>query len=362
MDLLLDVSVSSVGRTITLAVGLVIISAVIIFGLRWLNHLSTRRLGSVDKDMERRLKSLNRLARIGVVCLAVVIILDAVLGIVLADYPWPWVNLLRDRTIKIVSIFTLAILLYWLTLVASIVLPPLASDEDETTRTELEQRAQTVSVMLRRTGVTVIAAVAGMMILSQVGIDIGPLLAGAGIAGLAIGFGAQTLVTDVLSGFFIILDNRVAVGDDVTISGVRGTVEKISLRTIALRALDGTLHIIPNGDVRAVANRNKVWTRRILRIRIPYTLNHDDVEQLLSKVSDEIGQDQQYADILLREPVMLPLTEMNEAWITATVVLRTKADQHWEIARDLRRRILAASREAGMDLRIVGPDLVDDTT
>ena len=362
MDSLVEVSTSALGRTITLAVGLAIVSAVIWYGLRWLSQLTYRRLGRVDPDLARRLAMLRRMIRTALVALAVVVIVDAILGVVLADYPWPWVDAARGAAIRTVTIVIIALLAYWLTLLVSIVLPPLASDEDETTRTELEQRAQTVSVMARRTGVTVIAVVAVMMILPQLGIDVGPVLAGAGIVGLAVGFGAQTLVRDVLSGFFIILDNRVAVGDDVTISGVRGTVEKIALRTIELRDLDGTLHIIPNGDIRAVSNRNKIWTRRILKVRIGYDADEDAVEALLGELTSAIGEEEEYADILLAQPVVLPFTELNEAWVSAAIVLRTKADQHWEIARDLRRRILSEAKARDLDVRLVGADLVDDTT
>ena len=364
MELLdsLHVPSSALLRILVLTAGLVIIYALVAYAVRWLNRLTVRKLGRIDLETRARLRSLSRLIRLSVLLVAVLILLDVALKVLLADKVWAWVDLLGANVIRILTVVILALLAYWLTLVASVMLPRLASDEDATTTTGLEQRAQTVSVMLRRTGVTVIGVVAVVMILSQLGIDVAPILAGAGIVGLAIGFGAQTLVKDILSGFFIIVENRLAVGDYVTIGGHAGTVEKVALRTTALRALDGTLHFIPNGDIRTVSNRNKFWARSILKVRVSYEADVKEVEGTLRDLAAEVARKEEYAEILLDDPLVLPMAELNETWVTTTIVLKTKAGQQWDISRDLRERILVGFRDADVQVRMVGSDLVHDAS
>jgi len=351
------ISSNIVVQVLVLVAELALIYGVTYCVLRWLNRFAVRKVGEMTAELRKRLRSLSRLIRISVLCIAIIIILDAVLKTLMGDITWAWLGLFKERAIRILTIVILALLGYWFTLVVSAVLPRLASDEDETTITELEQRAQTVSVMLRRAGAMVIGVIAGMMILPQIGLDITPILASAGIVGLAIGFGAQSLVKDIISGFFIILENRLAVGDYVTIGKLAGTVERVALRTTALRDMDGTLHIVPNGDIRTISNRNRVWARSILKIRVPYEANVKEIEAILRDVVTGIGQEEQYADILLDEPIVLPVNELNESWITMMVLLRTKAGQQWAISRDLRERVLQTFREAGIQIRVVGPDL-----
>jgi small conductance mechanosensitive channel len=187
--------------------------------------------------------------------------------------------------------------------------------------------------------ILVVAAV--IMVLSNF-VDVAPLLASVGVVGLALGLGAQTLVKDFIGGAFILIENQYAVGDVVQLGGVSGSVEKITLRTTQVRAVDGSLHTVPNGEVRIVANATRDWSRAMVDLGIAYEENLERVRAVLEGVVDGIVDDPEYGQQLLERPnVLLPLN-LGDWAIGARVMVKTPAGQQWGVTRELRIRLLAA--------------------
>jgi small-conductance mechanosensitive channel len=223
-------------------------------------------------------------------------------------------------------------------------------DDDPNTKSEREKRAETL-VHIVRNGVKIfVYIVASFMVLKEVGVDIAPLLAGAGIAGLAIGFGAQTLVKDFLTGFFILLENQYRVGDVVQIGQHSGLVEKIKLRTTVLRDLAGTVHIIPNGEVQAVNNMTYEWSRVVLDIGVAYKEDVNKVISILQDVGKKMRQDEHFGQIMLEDPQILGVDDFGDSQVTIKMLAKTSPLKQWDVARELRKRIKYAFDSQGIEI------------
>ena len=264
------------------------------------------------------------------------------------------------RLAGIAGIVVAALLLYWALLVLLGSLRHAVADDEPDVTSDLERRTETVSTVLRSTGLVVITIVSAMMVLQLLGLDIAPILAGAGIVGVAIGFGAQALVQDTLSGFFILLEDQFRVGDFVQAADVGGTVERMSLRCTWLRAIDGTLHVVPNGEIRTVSNRSKNWARVFIDVRIPYEEDIDRAEALLNELVAEITHEDSYVEAVRGEASVLSITQLAESWVTLKILLMTAAGQQWAISRDLRKRIVRAFNREG--IRFAYPQSIVRTT
>jgi moderate conductance mechanosensitive channel len=215
---------------------------------------------------------------------------------------------------------------------------------------DFDRRVETVFVVVKRATYVVIAIVAVLMILEEVGVDIRPLLASMGIVGLAIGLGAQTLFKDVISGIFILAENHYQVGDVVEIGNKTGTVERMSLRVTRVRDVHGIVHIIPNGEIRTVANRTREWSRAILDIGVTY---EDDIE-LAMRTLEEIGagliEDEDVGPMLLESPVVLGIEALEDWQVRLRIMVKTLPNQHFPVQRTLRRRIQRVFAEKGISL------------
>jgi small-conductance mechanosensitive channel len=223
-------------------------------------------------------------------------------------------------------------------------------DDDPTTKSEREKRAETL-VHIVRNGVKIfVYIVASFMVLKELGVDIAPLLAGAGIAGLAIGFGAQSLVKDFLTGFFILLENQYRVGDVVQIGQHSGLVEKIKLRTTVLRDLEGIVHIIPNGEVQSVNNMTYEWSRVVLDIGVAYKEDVNKVISVLQDVGNKMRQDQYFGQIMLEDPQILGVDDFGDSQVTIKMLAKTSPLKQWEVARELRKRIKYAFDSQGIEI------------
>jgi len=198
---------------------------------------------------------------------------------------------------------------------------------------------RTVASVFHSIGLVTIVFVAGMQILPLLGINIGPLLASAGIAGLAIGFGAQTLVRDFINGFFILIENQFDIGDVVKIGAVQGTVEKLTLRRTVLRDADGTLHTVPNGQVTIVSNLTRDWTQLAMHVSVSYNENSDRMIALLKEVAAEVQHDPAYADLIVGDPAVPGIEKVSAEEVDYLLLVKTKPGQQYEISRQLRRRI-----------------------
>ena len=161
------------------------------------------------------------------------------------------------------------------------------------------QQLKTISGAVYSVGLLIIVFIASMQVLALLGINMGPLLASAGIAGIAIGFGAQTLVKDFINGFFILAENQYDVGDTIKIAGVQGVVENMTLRRTVLRDADGTLHTVPSSDIQVVSNLTRDWTQVTLQVSVAYGVDSDKVIGLLKQVGEELAHDPNFANMLV---------------------------------------------------------------
>jgi small conductance mechanosensitive channel len=197
---------------------------------------------------------------------------------------------------------------------------------------------------------TVVMSIAVLIVLREVGVDITPILTGAGIAGLAVGFGAQNLVRDVISGFFLIAENQVRVGDVAIINGKGGLVEAIRLRTIVLRGLDGTVHVIPNGAINELSNMTKDFSYALLDVGVAYKEDTDRVVDVLKEVAAELQQDPGYAERILAPLEVLGVDAFADSAVMIRIRIKTAPIQQWNVARELRRRIKKAFDQRGIEI------------
>ena len=214
-----------------------------------------------------------------------------------------------------------------------------AEDDDPTRQSEREKRAETLVSISNTMVKIVVLAIGVLMMVKELGIDIGPLLAGAGIIGLAIGFGSQALVKDVVTGFFILMENQFRVGDVIKAAGHSGLVEKITLRTTILRDLDGTVHVIPNGEVGTVSNLTYIWSRAVIDIGVDYGENIDRVMAIMLTIAKELSLDAKWKEDILEEPTLLGVDKFDDSAVVVRIMIKTTPLLQWAVAREYRRRI-----------------------
>jgi len=204
------------------------------------------------------------------------------------------------------------------------------------------QQIKTLAGVIHSAGVFAILFVAIMQVLPLFSIDIKPLLASAGIAGVAIGFGAQTLVKDVINGFFILAENQFEVGDTIRTGTVSGTVEEITMRRTTLRDGDGTLHIVPNGAIQIVSNMTRDWSQVTLHVTADYSENSDRIVQVLKDVASEFYNDPQFRDDMVAEPDVPGIERVTGQEVDYLMTVKVRPGQQYAVARELRRRIKTA--------------------
>jgi len=214
----------------------------------------------------------------------------------------------------------------------------------------LEKRARTISGILRKSAVTLIWALAIIMALREVGLDIRPLLAGAGIAGIAIGFGAQTLVRDVISGLFMLIENQIRVHDVVQINGVGGLVEEVNLRTTVLRSVDGTVHIFPNGAITSLANMTRDYSYYVFDIGVAYKEDTDRVAEVMRAVAEEMRQETAWAPLVLEPLEILGVDKFADSAVIIKARIKTLPVKQWAVGRELNRRFKKKFDELGIEI------------
>ncbi len=201
------------------------------------------------------------------------------------------------------------------------------------------QQLRTLSDVIFSAGVFVIIFVAALQALPLLGVNIGPLLASAGIAGLAIGFGAQTLVRDIINGFFILMENQYEVGDVVRVAGITGTVEGMTLRKTVVRDDQGALTTIPNSEIKIVSNLTRDWAQVALRVSVAYTENSDRIIRLLQEVGSELRNDPQFSDLLVGDPQVPGIERVTGNEVEYLMLVKTRPNARYAVSRELRRRI-----------------------
>jgi small conductance mechanosensitive channel len=212
------------------------------------------------------------------------------------------------------------------------------------------QRAETIGAVVRSLITIVIWSIAVLSVLDTLGINLAPLIAGAGIAGIALGFGAQSLVRDFLSGMFMLMEDQFGVGDVVDAGVATGTVEGVSLRTTRLRDIDGVVWHIPNGTILRIGNKSQQWSRAVVDVPVTDQADAGVATDVIREVAEAIWHDPDFASVILAEPSVLGVESLAPGRVVIRVVVRTQPQQQWRVERELRRRIKAAFDSAGIAL------------
>jgi moderate conductance mechanosensitive channel len=207
---------------------------------------------------------------------------------------------------------------------------------------ERGKRARTLSAVAQNFATVLVIGIAVLMVLQELKLDITPILTGAGIVGLAVGFGAQTLVRDIISGFFLILENQVRVGDEAAINGTAGLVEAINLRTIVLRDIEGAVHVFPNGAISTLSNRSKDFSYYVIDLAVSYHDDSDRVAEVLREIGAELQSDPVFGPSILEPIEILGIDAFSDWSARMKVRIKTVPLKQWEVGRELRRRLIKA--------------------
>lgn len=217
-----------------------------------------------------------------------------------------------------------------------------AAKADKISLIETEKRMNTLLGIIKGIGRIVIWSVFIMILLKKFGVDIAPILAGAGILGLAVGFGAQELVRDFISGFFILLENQIRTGDVAIINGTGGLVEKIELRTITLRDFSGVVHVFQNGKINSVSNMTKEWSAMVFDIGVAYKEDVDKVMDIMKKTGEELMKDPDFREKIIEPIEIFGLDQFGDSAIVIKARLKTTPIEQWTVGREYRRRLKKA--------------------
>ncbi|MFA5247984.1 MAG: mechanosensitive ion channel family protein [Patescibacteria group bacterium] len=260
----------------------------------------------------------------------------------------PW---LLEHGFKILSIFLAAWLFsrFGKIFIEKLIRKVVIADHFLTKEAE-KKREDTLIRIFSATSNIVVFIIAILMILQEFGLAIGPLLAAAGIAGLALGFGGQYLIRDVISGLFIVLENQYRVGDVVCFDGTCGQVEDISLRMTTLRDLDGTVHHVPHGEIKKVSNLSKFYSRVNLNIGVSYSSNLEQVISVVNKVGQDLADDLAWKESIIKAPQFLRVDDFGDSAIIIKILGDTQPIKQWDVAGELRKRLKIAFDKEGIEI------------
>jgi small conductance mechanosensitive channel len=222
-------------------------------------------------------------------------------------------------------------------------------DKNDLITTSKEKRGRTISQLIRGVG-RVVVIVGALLLTIDVFMDIGPILGGAAILGLAVSFGAQSLVKDIITGFFMLMEDQFAVGDVVEVAGLGGSVEEITMRVVKLRDLEGNLHIIPNGEIKAVTNRTRGWSRAVIDVAVAYDSDVDRVLEVVAEETRRFSDEDRWAALLDGAPEVTGVESLANSAVVVRALLRTWPGQQWAVAREFRRRIKIRLAAEGIDI------------
>jgi small conductance mechanosensitive channel len=225
-----------------------------------------------------------------------------------------------------------------------------ASEKTEIVAGATRKRVTTLIGLLLTLGQVAVWGIVGAISLAQIGLDVTPILAGAGIVGLAVGFGAQNPVRDVIGGFFLVLENQVRVGDVAVVNGTGGLVEAITFRTIVLRDLAGVVHVIPNGAITTLANMTKGWSAYVIDIGVAYKEDTDQVVEIMRNVAETLRKDPRFGPSILEEIEIFGVDDFKESEVTIKARLKTVPIQQWTVGREYRRRLKKAFDTRGIEI------------
>jgi small conductance mechanosensitive channel len=265
---------------------------------------------------------------------------------------------LREYGLTLLFILVLSVAAYYLLSITTRTLSRRIQAMDGEEDSALDRRTKTIFRVIHSTGVVIIISMTIMMILTELGVAITPVLASVGFVGLALGLGAQTLVKDMIAGLFILIENQYTVGDVAEIGGITGTVEHMTLRATELRDLYGTVHIIPNGEIRIVANKSRDWSRAIVDVSVTYEEDMDTAVQTLQEIGEAMAKHEMMG-LLLQEPAVVTGVEGLEDWaVRLRIMVKTLPNAQWEVQRYLRRQIRLTFAAKGLSLAFPRQDVM----
>jgi small conductance mechanosensitive channel len=220
-------------------------------------------------------------------------------------------------------------------------------------RIVVRKRTLTFNSVISNLIIIIAFIAAALIIAGELGISVTPLLAGAGVAGIVIGFGAQSLIKDLINGVFILFEQWYQVGDVITIGETTGAVERLNLRTTVIRDIEGTVHYIPNGEISVLGNRTQLFSQSVVDVGVHYDENTDKVVETLESIFDDIEKDKQYGECIIERPKVLGgggISELGDSAVMFRIVTKVKAGEQWNIGRQLRKRIKDRFDEAGIEI------------
>ena len=264
----------------------------------------------------------------------------------------PVIAWLASHGVRILIILLIGVALYYAVqkLIPTTVGHTVQKRMERQAEEEVDKRTKTLSRVFVGAAVAFIVTATAFMVLSEVGIDIAPLIAGFGIVGIAIGFGAQNLVRDIFAGLFVLLENQYCVGDWVRIADIAGTVEEINLRRTVLRDLDGTVHVVPNGAIRVASNFTREWSRVNLNISVAYGTDLNHAIAVINRVVEEMAHEPHWRELILKAPRALRVDNLGDSGIDIKILGDTKPVRQWEVMGELRKRLKEAFDEEGIEI------------
>lgn len=218
------------------------------------------------------------------------------------------------------------------------------------TEYEIEKRVQTVSGLMRKALFLVLWSMAGIMILKELNFDIRPLLAGAGVVGVAVGFGAQSIVKDVLGGLFLLMENQIRVNDVAVINGTGGLVEEMNLRTTVLRGEDGAVHVFPNGSIQSLSNLTREYSFYLFNLSVSYKEDPDRAMAMLKEIADQMMGEEPYHSAILAPLDVMGVDRLADSGVIIRARFKTLAGKQWLVGREMNKRIKKRFEEAQIDM------------
>ncbi len=260
-----------------------------------------------------------------------------------------WLTQHGIRIMAIILIGAIAYLIFQ-TIVPRLVRRTVAVKMQGKPEVEVQKRGRTISRVIRNTIGLIIIVLILITILPEFGVNIGPLLASLGILGLAIGFGAQSLVKDVINGLFILIENQYGIGDVVKVAGIAGLVEEVNLRRTVLRDLDGIVHYIPNGEINIASNFTKEFSRVNMNISVAYGENLDRVIEVINMVCSAMAEEKEWKEKMIKVPQVLRVDALGDSGIEIKILGETQPLAQWDVMGELRKRIKQEFDKEGIEI------------
>ena len=260
---------------------------------------------------------------------------------------------LKDNWINMAIILAVLILIIIIVKIISRRIRKLVEKKISDDRIIIKKRTFTFTSVVSNLIIVIAVVAAALITADEIGINVTPLLAGAGVAGIVIGFGAQSLIKDLINGVFILIEQWFHIGDIVTIGNTSGTVERLNLRTTVIRDIEGTVHYIPNGEITKLSNQTQLWSRAVVEVGVHYSEDTDRVVKVLEDIFEDLVNDKNYKKVILERPVILGdggISELGDSAVVFKIICKVKPGEQWTIARQMRKRIKDKFDEIGIEI------------